>query len=577
MRSVKRKINWKRCPKTIMSVIVSIITVVISLGGVSQNLGWGRSPFPYHISSPGDRSAIHLKVSNVGSTPRVFRFGPQGGQRTSQVIPAYGNHDYLVQCLKRNDVQMTPQLRFTLGARDNVFDEWITRESDPLRIIWNRGAPQTSNQLKWSLRSTLRSIYDDQAIIRVRTDTFLPDLSGWSRTKLFLTSLKALSDLDEQQRFILKLMVAMGTTLVIGTGDMEGDESLLQQFTPVGLGEVKSNGGALLEHFPRVSSYRMLYPQNEAYPLVMTDHEPIAVESQLGLGKVRVLAVRLNEITSSPIATQVLSSDRRAKAQLEEWLDLSMPPLTEPHRLLNDQVWILVFFIPVIFFISRRRWRITILGTVLWITSALINPPLFAPTSIRQAHLLYIPVDEGAIVLAQADLNSFDRGGRVELLNNQAITLLSTETQGACLIHTVQDAASAKAISVRQSRTESSSADSRGAQRPQPDTSSVRSQFGLNRPQKSWLVVDSDLGERQRFKYVAYVPRVPRLHKISPPKSIPNWPLGPWSGAQLRALKLYQQDLILPADLSGLKAWRLPTFAPEAPPKPLIFTGVRGE
>jgi hypothetical protein len=544
---------------------------------VSQR-GWTRSPFPYHISSPGDRSAIHLKVSNVGSAPRNFKFGPRIGQRTSQMIPAYGSHDYLIQCLKRNDVQVTPKLHFTLGDRDNEFDSWITRESDPLRIIWNRGAPQTSNRLKWSLRSTLRSIYNNQAIIRVRSDNFLPDLSVWSRTKIFLTSLKALSDLDEQQRFLLKLMVATGTTLVIGTGDMEGDEALLQQFTPVGLGEVKSNSGSLLEQFPRVSSYRMLYPQNEAYPLVMTDHEPIAVESQLGLGKVRVLAVRLNEVTSSPIATQVLSSDRRATEQLEEWLDLSMPPLTEPHRLLNDQVWILVFFIPVVFLISRRRWRITILGSLLWILSGLINPPLFAPTSIRQAHMLYIPVDEGAVVLAQADLNSFDRGGRVERLNSHAITLLSTETQGACLIHTLHNEVTApQDESRRKSKLVQPSDNSRRLNRQIKVGVTTSSQSKRNSSQTSWLVLDSDLGERQRFKYVAYVPRVPRLHKVSSPKSIPNWPIGPWSGAQLRALKLYQQDLILPANLSGLKAWRLPTFAPEAPPKPLIFRSAQTE
>ena len=542
----------------------------------SNQSGWARSPFPYHISTPGDRSAVHLKVSNTGSTPRVFKFGPREGQRTSQTIPAYGNHDYLIQCLKRNDVQITPQLSFTLGARDHEFDPWMTRESDPLRIIWNRGAPQTSNRLKWSLRSTLRSIYNNQAIIRVRSDNFLPDLSVWSRTKIFLTSLKALSDLDQNQRFLLKLMVATGTTLVVGTGDMEGDETLLQQFTPVGLGEVKSNSGALLEQFPRVSSYRMLYPQNEAYPLVMTDHEPIAVESQLGLGKVRVLAVRLNEITPSPIATQVLSSDRRAKAQLEQWLDLSMPPLTEPHRLLSDQVWVLVFFIPIIFLISRHRWRISILGSFLWIFSALINPPLFAPTSIRQAHLLYIPVDEGAVVLAQADLNSFDRGGRVELLNSHAITLLSTETQGACLIHTLREHASPLQNEFSSNKRLSQSSKTGDKSK---STSSPSDSYRLRSTpaQTSWLVLDSDLGERQRFKYVAYVPRVPRLHQVSSPKSIPNWPIGPWSGAQLRALKLYQKDLILPADISGLKAWRLPTLAPEAPPTPLVFTNTQTE
>ena len=497
------------------------------------------NPYPFDLSTPGDQSAVKLKVTNFASTPKSFKFGVVNGRFTEETLKAYQSREYLLQCLKRSIVQSIPQLEFMLGDQQVQFWELTTRHSDPLKIIWNRGAPQNSNQLKWPLRSALKKIYDEP-IHSVKSGDFLPVLSAWARTELFLTSLKALSDLSEEQQFVLKMMVTAGTTLVIGTGDVEGSDELLQRFTPVSLGEVKSTGGALLEQLPRVSSYRALFPRSGAYPLINTDGEPIAVESQLGLGRVRVLAVRLNELTTSEAAELVLQSDLRSRRQLEEWLDLAMPPLTESPRLLSDQVWILLLMIPLLFIAARGRSRYLLVGGGIWITLALIRPPLFVPTSIRRAHLLYIPMDSGAVVIGQADLNSFGRGGRPEHLNTPDVALISTETEGACLIHGLQ----------------STSLDLRG----QDDQS-----------QESWWVITSDLGERQRFKYIAYAPSIPRPNEHAPLEEISSWPAGPWSGASIEPLSPLTEDLPLPSDLSGIKAWRLPTLAPEVAPQPLLY------
>lgn len=494
--------------------------------------------YPYDLSTPGDQSAVQIQVTNFASSPREFGFQVVGGRGVSDRLASYAKRDYLLQCLKRKAVQEIPKLIFRLGDETEEFWEFATRDTDPLRVIWNKGAPHTSNQLKWSLRNTLKSIYP-RRVHSIQADEFLPVISAWSRTELFMTSLKALSDLTEEQQFILKMMVTAGTTLVIGTGDLEGDEALLQRFIPVGLGEVKSTGGAILEQLPRVSSYRTLYPRGTAYPLINTDGEPIAVESQLGLGRVRLLAVRLNELTPSEVANKVLQSDLRARQQLEEWLDLAMPPLTEPHRLLSDQVWLLLLILPLLFFVAKGRPRIILSGAVIWILLAIIRAPLFAPTSIRRAHMLYIPMEEGAVVLAQVDLNSFDRGGRPEPLYGTEIALLSTETQGACLIHKLKPSEKVS------------------------DTSDLKPM--------SWWAIDSDLGERQRFKYLAYAQSIPRPNERALLEEISQWPPGPWSGASIEPLSPLDTDLPLPADLSGIKAWRLPKVAPEPPIRPINY------
>ncbi len=526
----------------IMSRAILGLSLLLTLTTVSSTSA--KSLDPYQISSLGDQSTVQIQVKNFGSSERRFKIGPQTGILIEREISAYGAHEYLLQCLKRNDVQSSPKLSFILGEQEAKLYDWVTRSEDPKKVIWNRGSLQSSNQLKWSLRKTLEGLYK-RPVRSVRTDTFVTQLSAWARTEIFLTSLKALGDLSDQQLFILKMMVTSGMTLVIGTGDMEGDEKLIQRFTPVSLGQVKTTSGALLEQLPRVSSYRRLFPRGAVAPIVVADGETIAVESHLGLGRVRVLAVRLNEITKGETAKRILSSDWSARGQLEEWLDLTMPPLTESPRLLNDNVWLMLFLIPLFFRYASGRWRMIAGGTLVWIMISLLRPPLFVPTSVSRAHLLYLPMDEGAMILSQVDLNSFDRGGRAEPIKAEQIALVSAETEGACLIHDLTEPLESRS---RESGSSVSTLQTRG-----------------------WWVIESDLGERQRFKYIAFAPRIPRPHLVIDDDMISEWPPGPWSGAVIEALAPLETDLPIPVDLKGVKAWRLPMQSPKEIEPPLVY------
>lgn len=522
------------------------------INGCLLNFAHARGYDPYQISSLSDQSSIQIEVKNFGSVERAFKFGPQNGELIERQIKAYGAHRYQIQCLKRNDVQATPQLKFFLGETEDKenaeFHDWVARSEDPKKVIWNTGSLQNNNQMKWSLRKTLNQLFK-RPIRTVRVDTFISQMSAWTRAEIFLTSLKALGDLSENQISILKMMVSSGMTLVIGTGDMEGDERLIQRFSPVSLGKVMTTSGALLEQLPRVSSYRRLFPRGEAQPMMIADGETIATESQLGLGRVRVLAVRLNEITSGEAATQLLSSDWRARKQLEEWLDLTMPPLTESPRLLSDSVWYLLLLIPFMFWYSAGRWRYILMSAILWQIANIVYPPLFASTSIRRAHMLYIPMDEGAVILAQVDLNSFDRGGRAEKVSASQLALISSETAGACLIHNLAQL--------------NASVDS-------SEKASVLNQDEENKG-NTWWVIDSDLGKRQRFKYIAYASKIPRSHLNIEDEVLSEWPPGPWSGATIEALAPIQADLPIAADLGGVKAWRIPLKVPHPMITPIEF------
>lgn len=101
--------------------------ILLIIGGGLIYLGapsavWARTTFPFQLSTPGDQSVVRLKVSNIGSAPRLFKFGPAQGQRATQEIDAYESREYFFQCLKRNDLQETPELLFTLGREEYNFD-----------------------------------------------------------------------------------------------------------------------------------------------------------------------------------------------------------------------------------------------------------------------------------------------------------------------------------------------------------------------------------------------------------------------------------------------------------------------
>jgi hypothetical protein len=349
-----------------------------------------------------------------------------------------------------------------------------------------------------------------------------------------MMSLKAFQSLSDQQRMILKASIAGGATLLIGTGDMTGSAKHLSEFSEVVLGDVNQPNRTLLNHLMRVPSYRTLYVRGRVYPLVVSEGIPILTESPLGMGKVRVLAIKLKDLTPGLVAKMALQVDQKPLKQLTQWLDLIAPPLTSPPYLLTHHLWILLLLIPLLFSTAKGRF-LHLSGCIVgWVILSFFQSPLRDPTLVNRAYQVYLPLDQGAIVFGQIDLSSFIRGARLEKAFDHQISLVSTETQGACLIH----------------------------------------EESLDIPQ-SWWVIESSVGERQRFKYMAYLETMPRpKYKKEATKQIklPNWPRGPWSGVGLRPLAPLARDLPMYSELDHLEAWQILSEQIKFnPPPPLLL------
>ena len=173
-------------------VIQYLGLIVLGVSSLCSN-AIAQQKVPYQLSSHGDQSTVQVTANNFGSEARLFKLGPRGGQLVEQSIAPYAAHTYQVQCLSRNDTQETPLLDFALrqNSEDQYakFSEWITRQDDPRKIIWNRGSYQSTNKLGQTLRKTLERIYS-RPVRSIRNNTFLTHLSAWARVEVFLSSLK---------------------------------------------------------------------------------------------------------------------------------------------------------------------------------------------------------------------------------------------------------------------------------------------------------------------------------------------------------------------------------------------------
>ena len=510
-------------------IIWPLILILCLIG----RTGFAKEPvFKYHLSNIGDQGSVLLSIDNATTSYKQFSFGPKRGAHFERDLSPFEGARFLIQCHKRGDLQSHPELSLFLGSSQEWIPPFVVRSSDPKNVIWIEAERKYRQTLEPLFISAIHGLHG-KAPISINASAFPTHLSALTRTSLIMTSLSTFSSLSDERRQVLKTIVAAGATLVIGTGEMGGDDKVLNGFSPVALGDVNSNSGALLANMMRVPSYRTIYMKRGVYPLVMADEAPILVESRLGMGRVRVLAVKMNALTPGPISAAALTLDERPHQQLYQWLDMSMPPLTAPPRLLTNHFWILLLLIPLLFWAARGRPLVILSVSLLWTLVAFVRTPLYDETYISRAHMLYLPLDEGALVFGQVDVNSFRKGARSVQAHPMSFGLISTETEGACLIH---------------------------------------EEKGEDQPVESWWVFDSEVGERQRFKYISYVNRTPRDTPHVAAQMIPQWPKGPWSGVRLEPLSPILFDLPLRSDLDHIKAWRLPSTPPMIEPQPLILT-----
>ena len=492
-----------------------------------------RRALTYQLSAVGDRSLVELKIKNASGRRQASQLGAEG-QGVTDTLEPFSSVRYLIRCLRRRSEQPIPALTLTLDGREYPLERFAARPSDPEPIVWLSGDMKVNRLVRRGFLQLIRSVHPDAVIheLALRDISEHLHLQLLQRAPLLLIDLSSLLALDPQKQTLLRALVAAGATLVIGTGENHGASFALESFSDVLLGNTTQVGRTVSAKLRSVDGVRPLTARGEAYPLVIADGAPLVVEELSGMGRVRTVGVQLHQLSPGETADAVFRLHLGQRKQLETWIEGMMPPLSAPPHLLEAQLLWLLLFIPLLFFVARgrRRWLLT--GSALWLLAALIESPISDPMQIERAQLLYLPMDRGGVVLGQLDLSFYERGFQSipETGEGLQLSLLDTPNEGACQLH------------------------------------------ALDALGESWWLLQGQVGERQRFRFIAYVETLPSPVEGRAPLRMPPWPPGPWSDAPLFELAPAIQDLPLQLPVRSVQAWRLPQTPPQSEqPDPLIL------
>jgi len=476
----------------------------------------------YQLKSIGDQSNVLLSYRNPSSSPVELFLGHKGGEGIKRQLDGYAQLQFVLQCKRPNPETPPLELMFSVNDVDLLLPSFGLSQRDLRGSIWLQS--KRYSRPPRGATSTL-----GRSPKRLKALDFPEHLSSLTSVDLIMMNLETLSVLSPAQRSSLKASVASGATLIIDLERMSRkvkNQALLREFSPVDFGDMIRDE-QLSSSLPS-PTYRRLFLSRDVKVLLKLNEAPLVVESPYGMGRVRVSAVPLKSIPPGDIAKRVFAVEHESSRQLSAWLNSSAPPLATAPRLFNHRLWVLIGFIPLLAWVARRRPRLLMLGGAGWVTAALIYTPLPPSASISAARTLYLPLDQGALSLGLLDISSAERGEHLIPLKPRPLSLLSAESTSSCLIQELESEV-------------------------------MSSSFKVNLPLKAmWLLLKGEIGERARVSYLAPVADPPVDLPSQAGLTLPSWPQGPWSEAQLAPLQPLPSDYPLGLYQAKLSAWRTP-------------------
>jgi hypothetical protein len=216
-------------------------------------------------------------------------------------------------------------------------------------------------------------------------------------------------------------------------------------------------------------------------------------------------------------------------------------------RLFSDWLWLLIASAGLLVLLTQGRVFVLLIGAGVWVVIALLYPPIPPTASISEARSLYVPTradKEFSLVYGTLDVSTSTRGPQLIPLHNTPLSVVDALNTSLCLIQEL----------------EMSSA---GA-------------FSFRDPLKqSWLLLESEVGERTRLSYISVVDNAPRDFPDAEVLRLPAWPVGPWSEQPLTPLKPLSSDYPITLYQAEPAAWRLPQ-RPSLPQQPPLRLRERG-
>lgn len=490
----------------------------------------------YKLLSVGDYSSVFIGYRNPSPQEmKIFLGYEKSGVGLTRTLPAYESIELLLQCKRPNHQTAPLPITFQVDESSMGLPVYGRAPEDRFTSLWVNGLTKTSPPRAMNQVLSLRPKV-------ISADDFPELMSAVSALEVIAMSASALAEFTPAQLKILKASVAAGGTLLLDVSELsprrEGAE-LLKQLTSIDLGELVQDE-RLTAHFP-TPSYRSLYPPHEARVTLTLKDIPLIVEVPFGLGLVRVSALPLTSVRGAEAGRLMFAPTPTPRAQLTSWLNASSPPISMAPRLFSRWLWGLMALALLVVVVTQGRVFLLLIGAGVWVIIALIYPPLPPTASVSEARTLYIPTranNDFSLVYGVLDVSTSTRGPQLIPLRHTPISVVNVMNTSLCLIQELK-------------------------------MSSVGI-FSFRDPLKqSWLLLESEVGERTRLSYMSVVDNAPRDLPDAESLRLPAWPVGPWSEQPLTPLKPLLSDYPLTLYRAEPSAWRLPPRPPLLQEPPL--------
>jgi hypothetical protein len=635
--------------------ILSFFFIVILMGVTPLFAQSNKKIKDYLLSTPGYQDVALLSFKNQNTKGKEIKIGIEDSLLIKSEVKGLSQKNFLIECRQKSASQEVPKFQFSLDGQFYQLPKIMKYDGDENTenpIIWIDLAFNQSSE--YEMQQAVKKVHGISPI-RISEDQFPTHFSVMSKAPLIIIGINTFLKLNDEQKQILKASVFAGAMLLIAVGDSIGQSNTLAGFSDIQLGGVEPPEDG---YSSRVSSHRALFVGPNSRNLVIMDKtldengqygnpKTLIAESPLGMGKVRVVGVRLNQLLSSQLykaaflltppetwKADLLNQDSLKKdkdkdkdkhkeelttsryekvqqpnfEQLSNWLDHRFEPLSATPHLFHSKLFYMIIIAIFLYMISKRSviyLGITFLSVLV---IAFSNVPLSSKIQTHQAKLIYLPMDEGAVVLGMMDINFYYQGEQMKTLNlpfksskiQPQISLLETQTQGLCLLH---EAIDLDPLSSKDHQSQNF-VDEVNQNKDQSDTdadvskgvSTVELQAHLqgskienlehsttmkieyeedydygNQSQKvsyltTWFL-NGQLGTRQRIKFIAIVDHIPQALD----QSITMTSEGPWKGSKLTTLMPPNlKTLPIPSEIQKIEAWQIE--AKQAKPfKPLIL------
>ena len=380
----------------------------------------------------GDGGSTRITVTNASVHTQALSSGTIGGVLGDfGVLAGYTSASFLAQCVE-SVPGASPRLEAVLGQQH------VTLTVAPLDFSLGAPALWLGNDMAGTatLGEALRAAGVSEVVRR--TPAELPAAFGALRFAPFiLASAPDFAALQPAQRAAVEQAVAAGTTLVLATGEGGVEPDLVRTWTGVSLGGAEHPGAAARSAVPRAVALRALTFNSEhgATPRLMADAQPLIVEVPWGLGRVRILAVALDELELGPVAAAAFAPTSDERSPLVSWL-AAQPPLpglgVSPF---SAGVWGVLAGLLGLALLSRRAPRLAAGGTLPLLGVALWLPPGGAAVTADHARIALVPVGgHSALAYGSIDLR-YGRGGGQTLAAGQGpVALEDVRPGGGCLL-----------------------------------------------------------------------------------------------------------------------------------------------